>query len=62
MLQMYLERLIEGSSVEWSTLRSEITGEEEHIIVFAHTCLGSKSSEIQSQGLFKHASVSKCKS
>lgn len=56
---MYLEKLIEVSSVEWNTVKSEIRGKEDHIKVFAHTCFGSKSSEVQYQGLFKHASVSK---
>lgn len=49
---MYLERLVEGSSKEWNT---EMRSKEDHRKVFIHTCLDSKSSEVQYPGLVKHA-------
>lgn len=46
---MYLEKLTEELAVEWRGVRPEISGKD-HIKVFAQTCLGDTSSEVQSLG------------
>ena len=58
MSPVYLDRSSEGSSVEWKAVRQEQGRPHKGLCT---QLLGSKSSQVQYQGLFNHASVSKWK-